>query len=174
MVKENAKGAKDIVIGNAATLNFYRKMITVTVILYAVVRWSFGFTWTQIILSLISGVSLSMLYGSMNSAAKGGTDLNMDGGVTDYFKDIIIVTCVVMILSLISDYFWYGWLIIPGFALVKLWTSVISPWIFAPAPEAPEGDMQQDGFKKGQRQTKQKKQSNYNSNSNHGMFSSYR
>ena len=43
---------------------------------------------------------------SMNSAAKGGTDLNMDGGVTDYFKDIIIVTCVVMILSLISDYFW--------------------------------------------------------------------
>ena len=31
MVKENAKGAKDIVVGNAATLNFYRKMITGTV-----------------------------------------------------------------------------------------------------------------------------------------------
>ena len=28
MVKEKAKGAKDIVVSNGATLNFYRKMIT--------------------------------------------------------------------------------------------------------------------------------------------------
>lgn len=73
--------------------------------------------------------------GALTSA---GTDLNMEGGVTDYFKDLIIVTCAVMVTSLISDYFWFGWLIIPLFALVKLWTTVISPWIFAPAPEQPE------------------------------------
>ena len=42
-------------------------------------------------------------------------------------------------LSLLSDYFWYGWLIIPGFALYKLWSGIIAPWIFAPAAEVPGG-----------------------------------
>ncbi|KAL5269286.1 hypothetical protein ACHWQZ_G002937 [Mnemiopsis leidyi] len=185
MVKEKAKGEKDIAVGNVATLDFYRKMITGTMIIYAVIRWCFGFSWMDIILSLLAGIGLSLLYGSMSNAARpiysesgnlvsAGTDLNMEGGVTDYFKDIIIVTCVVLLLSLISDYFWFCWLIIPGFALVKLWTNVISPWIFQPAPEVPEGNMQQEGFKKGMRQTKQRKQASSNTSSNPGMFSSYR
>lgn len=50
--------------------------------------------------------NISLYFRSMGSAASGGTDLNMEGGVSDYFKDVIIVTCVVMILSLLSDYFW--------------------------------------------------------------------
>ena len=45
-------------------------------------------------------------YGPNGNLVDAGTDLNMEGGITDYFKDIIIVTCVIMLLSLISDYFW--------------------------------------------------------------------
>ena len=37
-----------------------------------------------------------------------------------------------------------------------------------------QGNMQQDGFKKGMRQTKQRKQANSNTSASPGMFSSYR
>lgn len=186
--KQARKGEKEILAGNSKTLVFYKRMISGTLILYAVVRWLQGFSTMHIVLSLISGLGLSLCYSYMQAAAKpsysasgalvnGGTDLDMEGGMSDYFKDIIMVTCSVVMLSLLSDYFWYGWLIIPGFALYKLWSGIIAPWIFAPAAEVPggsQGQEQDEGPKKGMRQVKKKTGTKNTGNNTGGMFSTYR
>eukprot|EP00116_Pleurobrachia_bachei_P004865 sb/3465127/ len=137
MGKERTKGEKEIRAANAETLKFYKSVVSATLVVYAVVRWFLGFSWFHVFMSISAATTLSLTYGSMSSAAAGGTDLNMDGGLTDYLKDILLVTAGVTILSLFSDYCWYLWLIIPLFALGKLWTGIIKPWIFAPAPEEP-------------------------------------
>ena len=51
-------------------------------------------------------------YSPAGNLISGGTDLNMEGGVTDYFKDVVIVTCGVLLLSLLSDYFWFVFLVL--------------------------------------------------------------
>eukprot|EP00106_Octopus_bimaculoides_P016368 XP_014783810.1 PREDICTED: transmembrane protein 208-like [Octopus bimaculoides] len=53
-------------------------------------------------------------------------------------KDLILMTCIVQILSLISNYFWLLWLVVPGRAFYLLWVNILAPWFFAPAPEENE------------------------------------
>lgn len=184
--KQARKGEKEILAGNSRTLVFYKRMISGSLVVYALVKWLQGFSTMHVVLSVVSGIGLSLCYRYMEAAAKpsysasgalvsGGTDLDMEGGMSDYFKDIIMVTCTVVLLSLVSDYFWYLWLIIPGFALYKLWSGIIAPWIFAPAPEAPgQGQEQGDeGPRKGMRQVKKKSTKNTGNNTG-GMFSTYR
>ena len=43
-------------------------------------------------------------------------------------------------LSLLSNYVWLLLLLAPGRAFMMAWRSVISPWLFAPAPEETEMD----------------------------------
>eukprot|EP01137_Pigoraptor_chileana_P020204 Opistho-2@82264 len=63
-----------------------------------------------------------------------GMDLTF-GGIAEYYKDVIYVTLFVQVGSIYSSRFLLFWLLIPIFALYKLWVGIIAPWIFAPAPE---------------------------------------
>lgn len=77
-------------------------------------------------------------YSETGSLVDGGIDLNLKEGVSEYVKDLIILTALVQLLSLIHNYFWFLWLAAPGFASYQLWVKLIAPWIFAPAPEVDE------------------------------------
>lgn len=49
----------------------------------------------------------------------GGFDMST-GGVCGYLHDIIYVTCFVQLTSIISEKFWYIYLVIPAFAAYQL------------------------------------------------------
>ena len=67
-----------------------------------------------------------------------GTDLNMEGGLADNVKDMIILTAGSQAFSLLSNWLWLLLLLAPLRAFYMLWTSVIAPWIFQPAEEDDE------------------------------------
>ncbi|RLW01147.1 hypothetical protein DV515_00008138 [Chloebia gouldiae] len=90
-------------------------------------------------------------YRSMNSMAKpsftddgsladGGIDLNMEQGMAEHLKDVILLTAIVQVLSCFSLYVWYFWLLAPGRALYLLWVNILGPWFTAessPAAQEP-------------------------------------
>lgn len=67
-----------------------------------------------------------------------GIDLNMKEGFAEHLKDLIILTSVVQILSIASNYFWCLLLLAPGRAFHLLWKNILAPWVFAPAPVVDE------------------------------------
>jgi len=67
-----------------------------------------------------------------------GVDLNMEGGLAEHLKDLIILTAGAQALSLLSPWLWLLLLLAPARAFLMLWTSVIAPWIFQPGPEEDE------------------------------------
>lgn len=59
----------------------------------------------------------------------GGFNMN-EGGLCGYIHDILYITVFVQLASIISDKFWYAYLVIPMFACYKLWQLVLYPFIF--------------------------------------------
>uniref|UniRef100_A0A3Q2WPF1 Transmembrane protein 208 n=1 Tax=Haplochromis burtoni TaxID=8153 RepID=A0A3Q2WPF1_HAPBU len=55
-----------------------------------------------------------------------------------HLKDVILLTAIVQVLSTISSYFWYLWLLAPARALYLLWVNFLGPWFMAESPSAPE------------------------------------
>ncbi|XP_053539350.1 transmembrane protein 208 isoform X2 [Ictalurus punctatus] len=76
------------------------------------------------------------------SLLDGGIDLNMEQGMAEHLKDVILLTAIVQVLSTLSFYFWYLWLLAPARAVQLLWTNFLGPWFSAessaPAEEVNE------------------------------------
>uniref|UniRef100_A0A8C4QMG3 Transmembrane protein 208 n=1 Tax=Eptatretus burgeri TaxID=7764 RepID=A0A8C4QMG3_EPTBU len=51
--------------------------------------------------------------------------------VPRHLKDVILLTCIVLILSCLSTYFWFLWLLAPARAAYMLWQHVLRPWLTA-------------------------------------------
>ncbi|XP_043289908.1 transmembrane protein 208 isoform X2 [Venturia canescens] len=79
-------------------------------------------------------------YSETGQLLDSGVDLNMDGGIAENFKDLIILTAGVQVLSLTSNYFWLLWLLAPIRALWMLWSKLLAPWFFSGPQEQPEMD----------------------------------
>ncbi|XP_062355794.1 engulfment and cell motility protein 3 isoform X1 [Cinclus cinclus] len=152
--KAGTKGKKQIFEENRETLRFYLRIILGASAIYAVVNLvifysaASAWTWVAFIFSLVVyGTS----YRSMNSMAKpsftddgsladGGIDLNMEQGMAEHLKDVILLTAIVQVLSCFSLYVWYFWLLAPGRALYLLWVNILGPWFTAessPAAQEP-------------------------------------
>ncbi|XP_059713292.1 engulfment and cell motility protein 3 isoform X1 [Haemorhous mexicanus] len=152
--KAGTKGKKQIFEENRETLRFYLRIILGASAVYAVVNLvifysaASAWTWVAFIFSLVVyGTS----YRSMNSMAKpsftddgsladGGIDLNMEQGMAEHLKDVILLTAIVQVLSCFSLYVWYFWLLAPGRALYLLWVNILGPWFTAessPAAQEP-------------------------------------
>ncbi|CAN4084349.1 unnamed protein product [Withania somnifera] len=58
-------------------------------------------------------------YGVDGEMFDGGYDMST-GGICGYLHDVIYITCFVQLTSIISDKFWYTYLVIPAFAAYKL------------------------------------------------------
>ncbi|GAB0100348.1 Transmembrane protein 208 [Sergentomyia squamirostris] len=140
--KQGTKGAKQIVEENAATLKFYRNMALISqgVALTVMFLLPEGFTGLTIIMTIItlalhigSYQFMSFMaraqYSESGSLLDSGTDLNMEGGLSEHVKDLVILSSGTQILALISNYFWLMLLFIPIRAVWLLWGSVIKPWM---------------------------------------------
>ncbi|XP_051485369.1 transmembrane protein 208 isoform X5 [Apus apus] len=123
--KAGTKGKKQIFEENRETLRFYLRIILGASAVYAVVNLvifhpaASAWTWLAFLFScLVYGTS----YRSMTSMAKpsfsddgsladGGIDLNMEQGMAEHLKDVILLTAMVQVLSCFSLYVWYFWLL---------------------------------------------------------------
>ncbi|XP_072169329.1 transmembrane protein 208-like [Diadema setosum] len=150
--KVATKGQKQIATENAETLKFYSNIMLAASIIYVGLRllWRYeSFTWWNwLVLAFASAIYFGC-YHFMSSMAKpkysekgtvvdGGLDLNMQSGMGEHIKDIILVTAIVQVLGVFSEYFWLIWFVVPGRAFYLLWVNILSPWIFAPPPEVDE------------------------------------
>jgi len=151
--KEGTKGAKQIVEENATTLMFYRNMIFGSLATYVALMLilSSGFTgWDIFFLVfaiIINGACqyfmmfmAKTVYSEAGGLIDSGVDLNMEAGIAEHVKDVIILTSGCQVLSFFSNYFWLLWLLVPLKAMYYVWTKVIAPWVFAPAPEQTPAD----------------------------------
>lgn len=101
-------------------------------------------------MTILSGGTLAAAYQFMEFMCKSkvsetgaildsGSDLNMADGIAEHVKDLIILTSITQILSLISNWFWFLLLLTPIRAIWLLWGSVIKPWL-SQKNEQPEVD----------------------------------
>ncbi|KAG5264116.1 transmembrane protein 208 [Sardina pilchardus] len=150
--KVGTKGKKQIHEENEATLKFYTRVILGANAIYAAINLllfyssSTFWTWLLLVFSLVVYVAS---YRSMAAMAKpafaedgslldGGIDLNMEQGMAEHLKDVILLTAIVQVLSTLSSYFWYIWLLAPARAAQLLWVNILGPWFSASSPTAPE------------------------------------
>ncbi|KAL0101032.1 hypothetical protein PUN28_018709 [Cardiocondyla obscurior] len=148
--KAQTKGAKQIKEDNISTLSFYIYMALGTMgIYFAVIMVLFEFTTLTISLTTFSAIVYIGSYQFMSYMARStysesgqlldpGVDLNMEGGIAEHVKDLIILTSGVQILSLISNYFWLLWLLVPMRGSWILWKQIWAPWFFAQPQEQSE------------------------------------
>ncbi|KAA0723645.1 Transmembrane protein 208 [Triplophysa tibetana] len=78
------------------------------------------------------------------SLLDGGIDLNMEQGMAEHLKDVILLTAIVQVLSTLSSYFWYFWLLAPARALYLLWVTFLGPWFSADSQGPPEENEKND------------------------------
>lgn len=150
--KVGTKGKKQIYDDNKETLKFYTRVILGANVIYAAVNllvfYGSSTFWTWLLLMFALAVYVGS-YRSMSAMAKpvfaedgslldGGIDLNMEQGMAEHLKDVILLTAIVQVLSTISSYFWYLWLLAPARALHLLWVNFLGPWFMAESPSAPE------------------------------------
>ncbi|XP_031704611.1 transmembrane protein 208 [Anarrhichthys ocellatus] len=150
--KVGTKGKKQIHEENAETQKFYTRVILGANAIYVAVNLLVFYssstfsTWLLLVFALAVHVGS---YRSMSAMAKavfaedgslvdGGIDLNMEQGMAEHLKDVILLTAIVQVLSTISSYFWYLWMLAPFRALYLLWVTFLGPWFMAESPSAPE------------------------------------
>lgn len=150
--KQGTKGAKQIVEENKSTLKFYQYVIGGVNVLYLLLQYFlFWESFTALYVFLwLSSVALCLgsyqfmasmgraKYSTDRGLLDSGIDLNMEAGMAEHAKDLVLLTSIVQCLSLVSNYFWILWLMAPGRAFYLLWVNILAPWFFAPPPEVDE------------------------------------
>uniref|UniRef100_A0A4W5M8Y9 Transmembrane protein 208 n=1 Tax=Hucho hucho TaxID=62062 RepID=A0A4W5M8Y9_9TELE len=124
--KVGTKGKKQIYEENEATLKFYTRVILGANAIYTALNLlvfyssSTFWTWFALVfaLAVYVGSYRSMtamahaVFGEDGSLLDGGIDLNMEQGMAEHLKDVILLTAILQVLSTISSYFWYLWLLV--------------------------------------------------------------
>ncbi|KYQ47260.1 hypothetical protein ALC60_13745, partial [Trachymyrmex zeteki] len=143
------KGAKQIKEENVSTLSFYIYMALGAMGMHFIMMVLREFNALTISLMAFSAIIYIGSYQFMSYMARAtysesgqlldpGADLNMEGGIAEHFKDLIILTSGVQILSLISNYFWLLWLLVPLRGSWVFWKQILAPWFFAQPQEQSE------------------------------------
>lgn len=150
--KPATKGQKQILEENKSTLKFYAMIAAATTLIHCLVSyicfWD-AFGTKNTVLGIFSVAVFIGCYQFMAYMARatfsetgqltdGGIDLNMETGIAEHVKDLIILTSACQVLSLVSNYFWLLWLLAPGRGFYLLWVNILGPWFFQPAPEVDE------------------------------------
>lgn len=151
--KQGTRGLKQIVEENVHTLSFYRNMVFISNAVFLAVTCVFFdlFSTFNIVMLVLSAIVYVGSYQFMAFMARAkytdsgqlvdsGIDLNMEGGIAEHIKDLIILTAITQLLSLISNYFWWLWALAPARGFWMLWKNILGPWFFQPAPEDPQTD----------------------------------
>ncbi|ELU12965.1 hypothetical protein CAPTEDRAFT_118307, partial [Capitella teleta] len=151
--KQGTKGQKQIVEENKSTIRFYKTIIVAVNVIFLLFTFIFfwgSFTAWYMFLTFVCLVIYFACLRTMQSMAgasytpdgvtllDGGIDLNMESGMAEHLKDLILLTAGVQILSLFSSYFWLLLLLAPSWGFYLLWVNFLAPWFFAEAPEVDE------------------------------------
>jgi len=150
--KQATKGQKQILEENAQTMKFYTYIILGANVIYLAASYLLFWDSFTTFYMFLFGVTTAVYCGTykfMSSMARasfgpdgslldGGIDLNMNEGMAEHMKDLILLTAATQVLSTLSNYFWLLILLAPGRAGYILWVNFIGPWFFAPAPEVDE------------------------------------
>lgn len=129
MANQGAKKRKE---ENARHMSNLLRLIIGCNVIYVLARMIIfysSFTWKNWVGLILTSLAYAFCYKQLASMAKpsytddgelidGGFDMNT-GGVCGYLHDIIYITSFVQMASIISDKFWYTYLVIPGFAAYK-------------------------------------------------------
>jgi len=91
-------------------------------------------------------------YDESGELTYGGADLSMSG-LCEYYFDITYINWFVLTGSMLSDWFWLFWLLIPTYIIYKLWDSVLKPFFFSPTPV----DLPEDAASKKKREKAERK-----------------
>ncbi|CAH0625373.1 unnamed protein product [Chrysodeixis includens] len=151
--KFKAKGARQILLENAVTVNFYCNIALGATVFNTVIAvvcyksYGVGQFCVHFLISLIYTACYRITksisrptYSKHTQLLDPGIDLNMEGGVGEHIKDIVIMTSITQLLATISNYFWFLLLLLPARALWLLCKSILRAWLFQGAPEHTEQD----------------------------------
>ncbi|OWR46338.1 transmembrane protein 208 [Danaus plexippus] len=152
--KAPTKGAKQILTENAATVSFYRNMAVCAGLffnIYVVVLNYESATFRKILMNVLVTVIYVICYQSMLYISRPhltdtkqiidpGLDLNMEGGMGEHIKDVVILTSITHILAAFSEYFWLLLLLLPIRVFWLVWVNFLGPWFFQEAPQETEQD----------------------------------
>lgn len=165
--KAPTRGAKQILMENAATVTFYRNMALGSTLFYGVFM-SLLYpeqisAWVIVLNMLTVGIHIACYqmmryisratYSDNSQLVDPGLDLNMEGGMGEHIKDIVILLSITHVLTVISNYFWFLLLLLPLRAFWLIWTNFLGPWFFQEAPE----DTEQDDKKRKKMERKMKR-----------------
>ncbi|KAJ3430466.1 transmembrane protein [Anaeramoeba flamelloides] len=87
----------------------------------------------------------------------GGKDLSETGGMIQYFFDIIYITAFVHVTATFHSAFWLFFLVVPCYAVYKIFVQFIWPNMKTSNEAQPEQPQQDFKFKKGYRQQRKMK-----------------
>ncbi|KAM3968795.1 transmembrane protein 208 isoform 2-T2 [Aphomia sociella] len=151
--KPPTKGAKQILVENTATVSFYRNMALTACILYCILTPIFYYDNLGPYIIFLNVLVICGYFGcyqmlkyisrphytAENQLLDPGLDLNMEGGMGEHVKDIVILLSITHVLAVITNYFWFLLLLLPLRASWLLWTNILGPWFFQ-SPEETEQD----------------------------------
>ncbi|CAA2996614.1 transmembrane protein 208-like isoform X2 [Olea europaea var. sylvestris] len=127
------QGAKKRREENTRHMRNLLRLILASNAIYLVIRLGIfhsSFTWKHWAGLILTSLAYVIPYKQLSSMAEpsysddgelldGGFDMST-GGICGYLHDIIYITCFVQVTSIISEKFWYLYLVIPGFAAYQL------------------------------------------------------
>mmetsp|Transcript_6392 Transcript_6392/g.39879 ORF Transcript_6392/g.39879 Transcript_6392/m.39879 type:complete len:175 (-) Transcript_6392:1040-1564(-) len=159
-------GAKRRRTENAKRLKALRVALVLSSVVYVGLRlgWFHNTAgWKHYLGYLITSAISALCYRSISSMAKptygpngelldGGADLSM-GGTLEYLHDVLYITVFVHTASIVTDWFWLAYLVIPGYAGYMLWIYIIYPYVFAARPDEQQ-DSQMDAKKRAKMEKK--------------------
>ena len=150
--KQGTRGIKQIVEENQHTLSFYRNMVFISnAVFLTVTSVMFDlFTTVNTVMLVFAAIVFVGCYQFMAFMAKAkytdsgqlfdsGIDLNMEGGIAEHVKDLIILTVICQLLSLFSNYCWWFWALAPARGFWMLWVNILQPW-FTQQPDDQQMD----------------------------------
>ncbi|CAF0797979.1 unnamed protein product [Rotaria sp. Silwood1] len=159
--KQATKGEAQIAKENVETIQFYRNVLTYANGIFLAVHFIFyfitGLSIFSLILFVISSIIAWFVWSFMRqigTSKSGGsvTDLNLEGSISEYAKDVILAIVIAQSASLIHRYFWWFLLAIPLYALYKgIMLYFFSPYAQLRSAANQDQDDETDGKKGGKR-----------------------
>lgn len=153
MANQGAKKRKE---ENARHMEKLRRLIIACNVIYFVVRmiiFHSTFTWKHWVGLVLTSVAYAIPYQQLSAMAKptytddgelidGGFDMST-GGICGYLHDVIYITSFVQVMSILSEKFWYTYLVIPAFGAYQSFG-----FIKGFLPQGSEGDTEDEKTRK--------------------------
>ncbi|KAG0560657.1 hypothetical protein M758_9G002400 [Ceratodon purpureus] len=165
------KGAKKRKEENEKHMAFLRNVILISNVIYVVLRFGLRFRslwWFHGVMFIFTSVIYKLVYDQLAGMAKpeideatgeildGGFDMKT-GGLCSYMHDLLYITSFLQVASILSDKFWWLYLVIPGFGIYKVWPYFYSAFLKPSEPEGPMDEREKKRLEKAERRANRPK-----------------